>query len=382
MAVRISADASVFKRTASVPLSTSFTLAGWFRFVTAAPARFWGAMGMMTAVDGVSGRTIASTTSGGAQLALEYTNAGGTFVTDALLTVAAGPWYFIAITGSGNAIGNLAAYIRAQHEKAFTSVTNSVAGNSFAAGAIEFGREGFTGEFMDGDAFGLCAFDTPLSSRELMLLSNDLLAEQAFARARPNVYYRLRGNNDIWDRSGNARHATVTAGLDRPGIRVSPRLPQVLSNPSTAITGILAQTLGALVSAAQGAVDVAGTLVKTLDALLSSGAGTVNVDGSLAQTLGALTVAGVGSVGSNIDGGLAKTLGALTSGGTGTVNVDGQGAVTLGALTSVGAGAVNVDGTLVKTLGPLVVAGVGDNGTGTTPTDGYTSIEWRRRGRR
>lgn len=236
MGVRISSDASAYKRTANVPVSTSFTLAGWYNFVTATPARFWGTMGLMNAVDGVAGRTVASTASGGAQLALEYTNAGGSFVTDALLTVSASVWYFIAITASGNAIGNLAAYIRARHERAFTSVTNSVAGNSYTAGAMEFGREGFTGEFMDGDAFGLCAFDSALTSNELMLLSYDLLAEQAFARARPNVYFRLRGNNDTWDRSGNARHPAVTAGVDRPGFKIWPQSRGVLNSPDGGYT--------------------------------------------------------------------------------------------------------------------------------------------------
>jgi hypothetical protein len=257
MAVRISSDASVVKRTANLPSGTSFTMCGWFKFVTATPARFWGAMGMMSAVDGTAGRTVASTTSGGAQLALEYSNSGGSFVTDALLTVTAGTWYFIALTASGTAIGTVAAYIRAQHEKTFTSVTNSAACNALTPGAMEWGREGFTGEFMDGDAFALCAFDTALTSRELLLLSNDLLAENAFARNRPNVYFRLRGSNDTWDRSGNARHPTLTAGVDRPGFRVFQQSRNVFSSPGAGGDVTLALTGQSLASSA-------GTLIPTL----------------------------------------------------------------------------------------------------------------------
>lgn len=295
MAVRFNSDASALKRTANLPGVTSFTLAGWFNFVIVTPARFWGAMGMMNAVDGVAGRTVASTASGSAQLSLEYTNAGGTFVTDALLTVSPATWYFIALSSAGSAIGNIAAYIRAQHEKAFTSITNSVAANSFTPGAVEFGREGFTGEFGDGDAFGLCAFDTALTSRELMLLSLDLLAEKPFRRAQPNFYWRLRGNNDLWDRSGNARHPTVTAGVDRPGIKTWPSRRKVLNTAAAAgaMSGTASWTWGQ-----SGDLKGAGALSATV-AWTWSQSGDLKGAGALAGTTpwtwsqsGALTGAG------------------------------------------------------------------------------------------
>lgn len=123
------------------------------------------------------------------------------------------------------------------------------------------------------------------------------------------------------------------------------------------------------------AIDFTNALFPLLPQVASSA-----ISGTLAQTLGALTSSGAGTV--DVAGTLARTLGALTSVGTGTVAVSGQGAVTLGALTSTGAGTVTVDGTLAKTLGALVVAGVGNNGGAVSATDGYQAVEWRRRGRR
>lgn len=248
MAVRISSDASVFRRTASLPPGTSFTLAGWFKFSSVTPARFWGAMGIMNALGGTAGRTIASTTSGSAQLSLEYSNAGGTFVTVPLLTVKADTWYFIALTGAGTAIGTVKGYIRAFNEGAFISVSNTVACNAMVSGALEFGREGFTGEFMDGVGQHFATFDRVLDAAELLKLSYALAAEQPMPDVRNlNTYWRLRGADDIQDRSGNARPATVTVGANAQGYRVWKRpRPTAFSVSSVpgAMSGTAAWTWG------------------------------------------------------------------------------------------------------------------------------------------
>jgi hypothetical protein len=388
MAVRISSDASAIKRSANAPTQTAYTLAGWFYPVSATPARFWGPLGIYAGTDGVptAGQyhQISAAASGSASLSLFFRDSGGSDRTVSLGTVTAGLWHFVALTCSSTAIGGLTAYLRAQHANALTSASNANVLIAFTPGRFEYGRDSFAGDFVDG-AFAHCrTYDRALSAQELLRLSYDLLAEKDRNRANLNVYYRLRGANDIRDLSGNARDATFTPGIDWPSLRIWPRRRRTLASVSSTITGSLAKTLGAVTSAGAGAVDVSGALAKTLGTLTSTGTGAVNVDGTLAKTLGDATAVGTGTVqdpAAAIEGTLDKTLGALTSSGTGTVKVDGTAAVTLAPLTSSGLGAVTIEGSLAKTLGQLVAAGVGDNGDAAPPAGGDYHA-WRRAGRR
>lgn len=359
MAVRINSDASVFRRTANLPPGTSFTIAGWFNFVTVTPARFWSPMMVSNAVDGSAYCGLASTTSGGAQLGLTYSDSGGSEVQVALLTVSANQWYFIAVTRSGTASGNAIAYIRALQDKAFTSVASSGAANALTPGNIDWGRDGFTGEFMDGDAFGLCAFDSVLTARELMLLSNDLLSENAFARAAPNVYFRLRGNNDLWDRSGNARHPTVTAGVDRPSIRTWRRRRRVLSttsgttyNMSVSEAATAADTVAAALVAI-GAIAETGSAADTVSSLLAGACSlseTGSASDSMAGALAAVTSLAESGAAADVVSSLVVLVGALSESGTANYVVDG----------TVGAASYNVSlieaGSAADTIGALIIA--------------------------
>lgn len=410
MAVRVTNDASAPKRSANAPIETAYTVGCWAYLNSATPGRFWGPLGLYAGTDGAPTSNtqfhqISSLASGSASLVLGYDD-GAVGQTIALGTARAGFWHFFAMTCNAVAAGGLKAYMRLAHERAFSTAVNSNAARVFTPARFEHGRDGFTGDFIDGALEHCFAFDRALDEAELMKLSIALLAEKPFPdRRNLNVYYRFRGADDIQDRSGNARAATFTVGANAQGLRVWPRRPPALASPSTGLTAsssitlgvltstgiatvdlaaIVAKTLGALTSTGQAAADLAAQASITLGVLTSTGTATVLVVATASITLGALTVAGVANVGSGIDASAAITLGALTVAGTATVRVDAASAITLGLLSSAAAAAVDLSAQLAVTLGTLTMTATSDNGAITPPTgSGFDQvIRGRRRGSR
>lgn len=249
MAVRISTDASAIKRSANTPSQTAFTLGGWFYFNSATPARFWGPLGLYAGTDGspTSGTDyvqISSASSGSAVLEI----IGGTYgAGQTLITAKAATWYFLAMTGTALGAGGLVGWARAHYEKSFTQASNINTGTAFTSARMEWGRDAFTGDPIDGAAEHCFCFDRALGEAELMKLSNALLAERVFPdRTNLNVYYRFRGAHDTQDLSGNARALTATLGLNAAGLRVWPRRKPVIASPAAtgAIAGTAAWTWG------------------------------------------------------------------------------------------------------------------------------------------
>lgn len=128
---------------------------------------------------------------------------------------------------------------------------------------------------------------------------------------------------------------------------------------STAITGTLDKSLGALTSSGAGQVALTGTLAKSLGAAtLSAAGGAPALAGALDESLGALTASGAGQLA--LAATLDKPLGALTSSGAGQLALAGQLAKTLGAATVAAAGGTPaLTGQLAATLGALTSSGVG-----------------------
>lgn len=225
MAVRVTADASAPKRSANAPTETAYTFGCWAYLNSATPARFWGPLGLYAGTDGApTGNTqfhqISSLASGSASLVLGYDD-GAVGQAIALGTARAGFWHFFAMTCNAVAAGGLKAYMRQAHERTFSKAVNSNSARVFTPARFEYGRDGFTGDFIDGAAQHCFAFDRALDEAELMKLSIALLAEKPFPdRSNLNVYYRFRGADDIQDRSGNARPATFTVGANAQGLRV------------------------------------------------------------------------------------------------------------------------------------------------------------------
>lgn len=97
------------------------------------------------------------------------------------------------------------------------------------------------------------------------------------------------------------------------------------------VAGTLAATLGAVTSAAAGAVAIVGAASATLGAATSSAAGVVPVAGALSQTLGAVTTTAAGIVA--VAGSASPSLGAISLVSVGGVLISGALSGTFGALT-------------------------------------------------
>lgn len=394
MAVRISSDASALKRSASTPASTAFTLAGWFYF-SSIPARFYGPLGIYAGTDGVptsglSFHQISSAASGSAQLVLG--SGAGSAVN--LVSLRAGFWYFLAMTGSGTAAGAVNGYSRAQYENAFSKAVNATTFASFTAARIEFGRDSFAGDFIDGAAQHCVAFDRVLDEAELMKLSYSLLREKKFPDPRNlNVYYRLRGANDVQDLSGNARPLTATVGADAAGYKiVTPRRrggpAPAGSDVTVALTGVAgtgqvgtvvpSRTVPLTGAAGTGA---AGTVAPVITIPLTGNAGTGQVGTVIPNSTVALTgVAGPGAAGTAAPGTTLALTGNLATGQVGNVTpslsvaltgVAGTGAAgTLAPSTTIGLTGVSGTGQVgnVSTSGDLTLAITGVAATGAVGT--------------
>jgi hypothetical protein len=207
MAVAVTSDATAFKRTANLPTATAYSMWGWF-FVGTKPARFWGTLGIGNIDSSVC--QISATTSAGASLDIWGNTSNATLITSGNLTT--NTWYFMAITKAGTGAGQLIGYYRTLTQNTLSSATAQDS-NATMNGA-EWGRDGFTGDFMDGriHACGMC--DAVLSPDELLELS--FFHEPQLDGIRSlNVFYptiESVNTNTTVDRSGNARDATATVG--------------------------------------------------------------------------------------------------------------------------------------------------------------------------
>lgn len=249
MAISVTNDASAFKRSANVPPQTSFSIWGWFFFTTVTPARFWGPLGLYDGADGAPTGSIdfiqiSSASSGAAAQVLTY-KTGVVNQSDAFFTPAANTWYFIAITGSGTAAGNVKAYARAITAAAFTTVSSSLTQGTITATRAEWGRDAFSGDFITGSMHAFGMDDVALSADELLNLS--FYHEPQFGGIRSlNAFYptieSVNANATV-DRSGNARNATATVGAlaEPPSLLWRPSWPRgpVLSNAAIAQSAIL-----------------------------------------------------------------------------------------------------------------------------------------------
>lgn len=364
MSVRISSDASALKRSANAPLVSSYTFGGWFKFGSVTPARFWGPLGLYDGTDGVptagtSFQQLSSIASASATMGLTYKVLGAT-QTDTVFTLKAGFWTFLAMSGAGSAAGDVKAYTRLLHEKAFTVGQNSTAISApFVATRFEYGRDAFTGDFMDGVAQHCFAFDRVLDAGELMKLSIAMLYERRFPDSRNlNVYYRLRGANDIVDLSGNARQLTATIGANaerlQRWVRRKSRVPAAAA--SGAMAGTTTITLGQT-GALVGAGGLTGTAAITLSPTGTlRGAGALQGNNSLTfSQAGALLGAGALSGSTTITFAHAadlKATGALSGSTTltfsqsGTLDVPSGAMVGTATVTFSQAGALGATGAL------------------------------------
>jgi len=139
-------------------------------------------------------------------------------------------------------------------------------------------------------------------------------------------------------------------------------LAQLVLN-GTAVLGLFAeingsQTLGQLLAAGAGGVEVGGDGAQTFGAIATTGDAVVQIVANGAQALGAITTAG-GSVASVVATG-AQTLGAVTTVGAGGVETIGDGAQALGAVDTAGAGNLQTDGDGAQVLGSISTEGAAD----------------------
>jgi hypothetical protein len=350
VALRISSDAAAIKRSANVPTQTSFTLAGWFNFASLRSGAFFGPLGIYNGTDGAPGGTgpyyqISSDVStGNGVLNLWWQDGANASQKASFFTAAANTWYFIAMTSSGTSSGNLVAYVRRMEAKALTSVASTTATNVWTSQRMEWGRDSFSGDFMDGSAMHCVAFDRALDPRELMLLSTALLKEQIPNRQNLNVYYRLRGNTDINDLSGNARDPTLTVGANAAGLRIWPRRRGAAGSSGSTYNDTISEA-GSASDSVIAALVAAGGLSES-----GSAADSVSASGTLA--------ASITEAGSATDGvsSLLVAIGALSESGSAADSVSTGGATYTPTLAEAGSASDAIGSALVG-VGALAESG-------------------------
>ena len=112
-------------------------------------------------------------------------------------------------------------------------------------------------------------------------------------------------------------------------------------------------TRGLSLNYTQAPAGVTGTLAATLGAVTSAAAGAIAIVGAASATLGAATSSAAGVV--PVAGALSRTLGAVTTTAAGIVAVAGSASPSLGAISLVSVGGVLISGALVKTFGALTL---------------------------
>ena len=123
------------------------------------------------------------------------------------------------------------------------------------------------------------------------------------------------------------------------------------------ITGVLAQTLGAVGIEAAGTVVVKGAASKLLEALGVTAAGGVRVTAAAAKTLDALAASAAGKA--VVQAAAAKTLGPLEVAAAGRAITKGVASAALGAVGSTAAGKSLIQAAAAKTLDALAASAAG-----------------------
>lgn len=157
-----------------------------------------------------------------------------------LLALSTNTWYFAALTCAGTGAGQLIGYARAITSNSFTTV--SAAGISFTPNAVNWGRDGFTGEYITGRIHACGMAGAVLSADELLELSYYHEPQLDGIRS-VNVFYpciESANSNATVDRSGNGRNATATVGAlaDSPPLLWRP-IPPYMVMPAAAASGAI-----------------------------------------------------------------------------------------------------------------------------------------------
>ena len=310
MAIVVNSDASAFKRTANLPSATAYSMWGWFMLTTDRNT-FSGLLGI---TDGTNYHQLC-TDSDGTTLNLFRGNPGAQTSLQALST---NTWYFCALTCSGTAAGTLVGYIRSLSQNTLTSV--SAAGISFTPSSMEWGRDGFTGEYMSGRIHACGAANAALSADELLELSYYHEPQLDGIRSLNVFYPTIESANTtaVNDRSGNGRNATATVGAlaDSPPLLWRAPSPQIVL-PGAAASGAITGAVS-FAFTPTGAMTGTGALTSTTS-LAFTPTGALTGTGALASTVSAAftpagALAGIGALSSAVALSFAPT-GAMTGNG-------------------------------------------------------------------
>lgn len=407
MAVVVNSDASAFKRTANLPDDISFSMWGWFYFGTDRNT-FTGLLALVNSSGGspTSGIQLA-TDSDGTSLKLFTFVPGSNADSATIVTLSAGTWYFGAITCSGTAAGNTIAYVRALTANSLTSTNVDRPDTAWTPGAAEWGRDGFTGDYLNGRIHACGMADVALSANELLELSYYHEPQLDGIRSL-NVFYptiESVNTNASIDRSGNGRNATATVGAlaDAPALLWRTPGPQIIlpaasggalsldidtagaitlaGQSVTAKIGVDLATQGAIAVAGQsvtpaltipvgaGAIAVAGQAATFGIGVAQSVAGAIALAGqavtpalTIPVTAGAVALAGQSAtldIGSALANGAVTLAGqsvTLANGANLSVDIDTAGAITFAgeSVTLVNATNITVD---IDAAGQITLAG-------------------------
>jgi hypothetical protein len=230
VAIIVNSDASAFKRSANLPSATAYTMWGWFMLTT--DRNTWtGLLGLTSAVDASTLHELGTDTDG---VTCKVWNASGSTT---IATLSLNTWYFAAMSCSGTGAGALVGYIRAITANTLTSASRT--GSTFTPGQAEWGRDCFTGEYLDGRMHACGMANAVLSADELLEISYYHEPQKDGIRSI-NVFYPCVANTNTLcktDMSGNGRNATATEGAlaDSPGLLWQP--PMAMPTLYTAAAG-------------------------------------------------------------------------------------------------------------------------------------------------
>ncbi len=294
---------------------------GWFRPTTDRNA-FSGWLAINSAVDALNWLSIQSQADG-TTMELSDGNGSGSALTASMFSATVNTWYFVAFTSAGTAGGSSIAYWRTLAQNALsTSNITGASSRSTTVGAMEFGRDGFVGEYMSGEMHAIGCANAVLSADELLELSYFHEPQLDGIRSL-NVFYPIIesvNTNATVDRSGNARNATATVGAlaDAPALLWR----SVVNSMPLPATGSADVTLALTGVSSTASV---GTLALAHDQALSGNAGT-GAPGTLAVNHSqAITGnSSASSAGSIVPSSAVALLGNAAAGQVGTLGAAGD----------------------------------------------------------
>lgn len=344
MAVSLGGTGQYLRRTTSLPTTSAWTLAGWFRVRSIRASQY---QYFIDLDDGTNYAVIGYQAAGGWDFG---TSAGAGSMTGPSTNV----WTFIACTLAGAGAGNFKVY-HAAAGAAFT--VGSSAGATFTPTGMYIGNDSWD-EWCNVDIAHVRVWDAVLTQAEL---------EQEIYTARPARFANLHLWSPLWtpsdvvDYSGNGRNWAVggtLATVDGPPIAWGARswvVPWVAAAATG--TGTLTATLAAATLTGAGTAAVQATLTGALGAATLSAGATVASTGALTATLSAATLSATGSVVSTgVAASLTATLAPATLTSTGSAAVAGALTKTLAAATLSATGTAPVQAALTGTLAAATLA--------------------------